>query len=304
MHDAGLHRGLREHRLDRLRETFQPVDTRDQDVLDAALLEVGQDLHPELRALVRLKPHAQHITVAIHPDRHRQVAGPPLDRAAVADLEHQRVEEHDRIDVVQRPRLPRPRVVHHRVGHPRDQVAANLDAVDLLQMRLDIPGRQAPRIQREDLVVEPLKPPLTLANDLRLEAPIPIARRVDADRAVLGDQRLRRRPVPGIARPARRLLMGLIPQMVGQLDLHRPLHQPLRQLAQQAARPRDLLLRPRPREQLIDQLVREQRLDLIGELGPGGQLAARSASASLHSPYRLAPLHAGATRIRELIQPA
>jgi hypothetical protein len=37
----------------------------------------------------------------------------------------------------------------------------------------------------------------------------------------------------------------LITEMVGQLDLQRALHQPLRQARQQAARPDDLLLRPR-----------------------------------------------------------
>ncbi len=304
MHDARLHRGLRVDRFDCLREPFQPVDTRDQDVLDAALLEIVEDLHPELRALVGLKPHAQDITLTVDPDRHRQVAGTPLDRAAVADLQHQRVEEDDRIDVIQWPCLPGPSVVHDRIGHPRDQIAADLDPVDLLQVSLDIPGRQAPRIEREDLVVEPLEAPLTLADYLRLKRARAIARSVDRHLALLGDQRLRRRPVPGVACPACRFLVGLIAQVVGELDLHRPLDQPFRQLAQQPARARDLLLRSGPREELVDELVREQRLDLLGQLGPRGQLAARSASASLRSPYGLTALRAGATRIRGLIQPA
>ena len=93
--------------------------------------------------------------------------------------------------------------------------------------------------------------------------------------------------------------------MVGQLDLHRPLHQPLRQLAEQPARPGDLLLRPGAGEQLVDQLVRQQRLDLGRELRPRRRLTARSASASLRSPSGLAPRHAGAIRLlRDLIQPA
>ena len=128
-------------------------------------------------------------------------------------------------------------------------------------MRLDIPGRQAPRIQGQDLVVEPLEAPLTLAHDLRLKRPRPIARRVDPDRPLLGQQRLRHRPVPRVARTARRFLVGLIAKVVGELDLHRPLHQTLRQLAEQPAGPGDLLLSPGAREQLVDQPIREQRLD-------------------------------------------
>ena len=65
--------------------------------------------------------------------------------------------------------------------------------------------------------------------------------------------------------------MRLIAEMVGQLDLHRPLHQPLGQLAQQAARAGDLLLGPRAGEQLIDQLIRQKRPDLLGEPRPGSR---------------------------------
>jgi hypothetical protein len=57
MHDAGLHPRLWERGLDRFGEAFEAVDAGDQDVLDAALLEIGQDLQPELRALGLLKPH-------------------------------------------------------------------------------------------------------------------------------------------------------------------------------------------------------------------------------------------------------
>ena len=51
--------------------------------------------------------------------------------------------------------------------------------------------------------------------------------------------------------------MRLVAEMVGELDLHRALDQPLRQPRKQATRPNDLLLRSSPREQLIDELVRQ-----------------------------------------------
>src|SRR6266566_1741195 len=87
----------------------------------------------------------------------REVAGPALHRPALTDLEDERVEEDDRVDVIERPLLPLADVVHDRVGDPADQVAAHLDAVDLGQVRLDIARRQAARVEREDLVVEPLE---------------------------------------------------------------------------------------------------------------------------------------------------
>jgi hypothetical protein len=56
-------------------------------------------------------------------------------------------------------------------------------------VRLDIAGRQAWGIQGEDLVVEPLKAPLALLDDLRGEAAIAIARGLDRELAMLGDNR-------------------------------------------------------------------------------------------------------------------
>src|SRR6266516_8209722 len=110
---------------------------------------------------------------------------------------------------------------------PADQVAADADAVDLGQVRLDVARRQAARVEREDLVVEPLEAPLPLPDDLRLKAAVAIPRRPQLDRAVLGRKRLRRRAVTCVAGPAGRLLMRLVAEMLGQLRRHRPLHQPL-----------------------------------------------------------------------------
>ena len=210
---------------------------------DAAGLQVGQHLHPELRAFGLLKPHAQHVAVAVEGDAQRQIQRAALHAAALADLQDHAVQEHDRVDVLQRPLSPVPDVVHDRVGHPGDQVAADLHAVDLLEVRLDIAHRQAARVQGEDLLVEPLEAALALADDPRLKAPVPIAGSVDPDLAVLGDQRLRGRAIPGVPRAAGRLLMRLVPDMVGQLDLQRPLDQALGQLGEQPAGPGDLLLR-------------------------------------------------------------
>jgi len=94
--------------------------------------------------------------------------------------------------------------------------------------------------------------------------------------------------------------MRLIAEMIGQLDLQRPLHQPLGQLRQQTTRPGDLLLGTSAGKQLVEQLVRQQRLQLSGELRSLNP--APAATASLRSPHGLAPLRAGGGRIRGLVQ--
>jgi len=185
MDDARLHDRLGEDRLDRLREPFEPVDAADQDVLHAALLELREDLHPELRALGLLEPHPQDVAITVHRDPEREVARAALNAAALTDLQHQAVQKHDRVDVIQGPGRPRSRVVHHGVGDATDQITPDLDTVELPQIGLDVACREAPRIQRDDLLVKPLKPALALAHDPRLKAPVTITGRIE----VLDDEK-------------------------------------------------------------------------------------------------------------------
>lgn len=51
MDDAGLHPRLWEDGLDRLGKDRETVHAADQDILDAAVVQVVQDGQPELRAL-------------------------------------------------------------------------------------------------------------------------------------------------------------------------------------------------------------------------------------------------------------
>jgi hypothetical protein len=220
-------------------------------------------LHPKLRALGRLEPQPENLAVPVEVDPQREVTRLALHSAAIANLQDERVEEHDRVDVIERSGLPRPGVVHDRVGDPGNQVPADLHAVDLLQVRGDVPRRHSPGIEGEDLVIEALKTPLALSDDLRLKGSVSIPRRVDLHRAVVGDQRLRRRPVARVPRTARRLEVRFIAEMVSQLDLHRPLDQALGQLAQQATLAGDLLPRFGASEELVDHLIRQQILDAV-----------------------------------------
>jgi hypothetical protein len=56
VHQAGLDGRVGERRFDRLREAREPVDADEQDVGDAAGLQVGEDVQPELRAFRLLEP--------------------------------------------------------------------------------------------------------------------------------------------------------------------------------------------------------------------------------------------------------
>ena len=124
MHDAGLHLRLRlrEHGGDRVGKALQAVDHGDEDVLDAAVLQLVHDPEPELGTFGLLDPQAQDLLAAVGLDPQRQVDRLVADRALVADLHPERVEEHQGIDRLERPVLPLGDFVQDGVGDGADQV--------------------------------------------------------------------------------------------------------------------------------------------------------------------------------------
>jgi hypothetical protein len=65
LHDASLHRRCRKDRVHRLGEALEAIDHGNQDVLDAAGLQIVDHLHPELRPFGLLDPQPDHVARAI-----------------------------------------------------------------------------------------------------------------------------------------------------------------------------------------------------------------------------------------------
>jgi hypothetical protein len=109
---------------------FSP-STTDQYVLDTGVPELVHHREPELRPLVLGDPHAQDLALPVSGDAEREVDGlVSADPAVlVADLHPERVEDHHRVDRVQRPRLPFLHLVEHRVCDPAEQVGRDLKPV-------------------------------------------------------------------------------------------------------------------------------------------------------------------------------
>ncbi len=174
---------------------------------------------------------------------------PPLD----PHLHHQRVQVDDRIHPVQRTRLPRLDLLHHRFGHVRDQRRRHLHLIHLLQVALNLARRHAPRIERQNLFVEAMPTRLALRHQLRLEARSAIPRHLDLDRAEVAPQTLLACPVAAVAAPTAFHAVLLVPQMRCQLRPQRTLDDRLGQLPQQPVLASDILHRRTPLQQLIDQ---------------------------------------------------
>src|SRR4051794_19938231 len=92
----------------------------------------------------RADPQAQDVPLAVHRDADGAVHGPVGD-LAVANLDHDGVDEDHRIDAVQRPVLPVADLAEDPVGDLRDRLPGDRCRVHLSQMGLDLAGRQALR---------------------------------------------------------------------------------------------------------------------------------------------------------------
>jgi hypothetical protein len=130
---------------------------------------------------------------------HRLVA----DQSLIPDLDPQRVEEHQRVDRLERPGLPGRDLLQHRIGDGADQVRRDLDAVQIAQMPRDLARAHAPRVHRDDLLIEAGETPLVLGNQLRVEGGLPIPRDRELDPPGVGQHRLAAVAVAAVAALAR-----------------------------------------------------------------------------------------------------
>jgi hypothetical protein len=87
MHDAGLYHGPGEYRGDRLGKALEPVDHRDQDVLDAAVAQLAHHPQPELRSFGLLDPQTEDFLMARTTYADGEVHRPIADQTFVADLD-------------------------------------------------------------------------------------------------------------------------------------------------------------------------------------------------------------------------
>jgi hypothetical protein len=76
------------------------------------------------------------------------------------------------------------------IGDPADQIGRDLDAIELLEVTLNLAHRHATRVERENPVVKTVEAGLALRHQLRLEAPLAVPRNLDLQIAVVRLQRL------------------------------------------------------------------------------------------------------------------
>src|SRR6187200_1247871 len=258
MHDAGLDDRVWEHAGDRLGEALQPVDHGNQDIADAAVLQLVHDTQPELGALRLLDPQAQNRLAAVGQYGKRDVDRLVPDEALISDLHPDRVEEDQRIAGLQRPALPFGDLLQNGVGDRRDQVRRDVNAVELLQVAADLAHAHAARIHRDDLVVEVREATLISGDQLRVEGAGPVPRNRQPHLRAAGQNRLLRAAVAAVG-----VALGpLFHKMFVELGVQNALRQRLRQLLDKPVLA-EQLLRVTSRQKLVHNLFLDSHLMIL-----------------------------------------
>jgi hypothetical protein len=105
---------------------LRPSDNGDQVVIDAAGFELIDHVEPEFGALGLFDPKPKHALLAVWIEGQRHIDGLVLDQALIADFDPQSIKKDDRIHPIERPVLPFPYLIKHRIRDPADEVRRNL----------------------------------------------------------------------------------------------------------------------------------------------------------------------------------
>src|SRR5207244_5737623 len=98
--------------------------------------------------------------------------------------------------------LPQRHVFDDLVGDLRDRLPADLGAVDLQQVRLNVAGGHALRIQRDHIPGQAIETSLMLRDGLRIERAVAVPRDRQLNVPDISRDPLARRPLAAVAAPA------------------------------------------------------------------------------------------------------
>ena len=291
MHDTLLHRCEGPDRGDRIGEAFESVAADDADIGDTTVAQLREHVHPLLRALPagRSHPQPENVTVTLQIDADSDVDRPVGD-LPVADLDHERVDQHHRIDRIERTGLPFLHVAEHLVRHGRHQITRDVGSVEIGEVLGDIAGGHALRIQRDHRLVEPRDSALMLGHHHRRERARPVPRDLDREIADLGPHRLRRGSVPTVRRLLPDPIARVVAEVLGQLRFQRGLQDLPGQSRQQPVRASqfDPLTTSGGHELLRDRGdIRRRRKDLPGSQIDGLGLLSWCLQFSVHDVIHL-----------------
>src|SRR6056297_1439039 len=184
MNNTTLNLRFRVYAGNGLREASQPVDAGNQDVLQAPVLQIAENLQPEVGPFALGNVRSQYQLVAIAVDAQDIVDCFVLHPALGADLVVHCIQPHNAVDGLQRAVLPGFYLGDNPVGDLRENRVGDVRIVHLGDVRADIAQTHPQPVQADDFVGQAIRQHrLALFNQLRLKAALAILRGLDLEAA-------------------------------------------------------------------------------------------------------------------------
>src|SRR5699024_4616491 len=202
------------------------VGTGNENVLYTAVFQAIQYGCPELGTLVFADPHPQNIFPAVQIDANGNVNGLLHDLALAADVVVNGVQEHHRIDGLQRPLLPLFGNGKDLVCDPAYGAVRYRNPIDVLDMSLNIAGGHALGVHGQDLLLNVLADAgLALFQHLRLKLPFPVPGNRDLHVSKACPERLAAMTIPAVVCSLVLVVISAVAQILIQLCLQTVLHE-------------------------------------------------------------------------------
>lgn len=97
MNDTQLHFGICEYSINRFGESFESIDRCDQDVLDSSVVQIGQNLQPEIGSLAFGEIQAHYLFFTVQSNTEDGVNGFGYIHAVLFDFVIDRIEPYEAI---------------------------------------------------------------------------------------------------------------------------------------------------------------------------------------------------------------
>ena len=205
--DAPLNDGIGEDGFDGFGKSGETVHAADEDILHAAISDLGKNLHPEFCPLAFTNPDAKHLLDAIHCDAEKNVGALAHNLSIVPHLKVNAIEVDDRVEGSERTTLPLLNTGKDFIRNGGNHVGRNGNSVDILQVGIDIPRRETFRIHGNDLFLDVALNGFALLHGNGLILSIAISGDIDA---LFPEARLERLPVVPVAAVAGVMPGGMI----------------------------------------------------------------------------------------------
>lgn len=217
MDDALLYVGVGKYGTDCFGESRESVYGSDNDIFHATVLDLGEDMHPELRTFALPNPYTQDIPHSFEGGAEDNVRGTVHYFATIPHLEVDTVERHQGVAGCKRSVLPLGDQGEDLVGDRTDHGARYVDTVDVVHVGRYVACGESLCIHRDDAFLDVALHSLVPPHHQGFEGTVAVSGHRKIRSTERGFELLLTVTVSGVATPSTDHFVFLVSQMLVEL---------------------------------------------------------------------------------------